>query len=192
MPASALFRRAHFTHQTQQRFSASGREIELEKALEAESESHVNRLSRELSANTNTNRMEDPPALSGSSTAVLAQEKMATAPNRLPFSVCPVRSESLRVPRTYWNASQDAENENPIVDTERKFIRVTRLTVVKYTVQEELIQHRRRLASPRRQPDRFISPRSILPAYAYHRRSSSNTSSPSTSIVLLPMSGGPP
>ena len=84
--------------------------------------------------------MEDPPALSGSDTAVLAQEKMATAPNRLPFSVCPIRSESLRVLRTYWKrcVARRRERKHPrnrLVDTERKFIRITRLTVVKYTVQ---------------------------------------------------------
>jgi hypothetical protein len=81
--------------------------------------------------------MEDPcrPALSGSGTAALAQEKMATAPNRLAQSA-PSRSEFRG--HTGSHASQDAENEHPaqsLVDTERKFIRIRRLTVVKYTVQ---------------------------------------------------------
>ncbi|KAI0277990.1 hypothetical protein BGY98DRAFT_976153 [Russula aff. rugulosa BPL654] len=54
---------------------------------------------------------------------------------------------------------------------------------------EELIQHRRRLGLP---VDNLIGLSAHDPYFQpTHRRSFSNTSSPSTSVVLPPMSGGP-
>jgi len=80
------------------------------------------------------------------------------------------------------------ENEhlrNRLVDTEREFIRITRLNEI---YREELIQHRRRLGLP---VDNLIG-LSAHDSYFQptHRRSSSNTSSPSTSAMLPPIGGG--
>ncbi|KAI0263048.1 hypothetical protein BC834DRAFT_888849 [Gloeopeniophorella convolvens] len=139
--------------------------IELENVLEAESESHVNRLSRELSA------------------LRLAQQLVAQQNGN-------VNGDGAQSPTLYRlpNPGSDElleamrrENEQlrgRLVDTEREFIRITRLNDI---YREELIQHRGRLGLP---VDNLIG-LSVHDPYSQptHRRSFSNTS-PSTSIAL--------
>lgn len=123
--------------------------IELENALEAESESHVNRLSRELSAlrlaqQLAANQQQQQqnggsPALSGSGTGTGVNGDGTQSPTllRLPNPVVPSSEDMLEAMRR--------ENEhlrNRLVDTEREFIRITRLNEI---YREELIQHRRRV-----------------------------------------------
>ena len=151
----------------------------------------MNRLSRELSAlrlaqqltaNQQQQQNGGSPA-SGTGTGVNGDGTQSPTLLRLPNPVAPSSEDMLEAMRR--------ENEhlrNRLVDTEREFIRITRLNEI---YREELIQHRRRVCirphyvyvllltffrgavyapyivrSPRRQPHRFISPRSILPADA--------------------------
>jgi len=124
--------------------------IELENALEAESESHVNRLSRELSAlrlaqQLAANQQQQQqnggsPALGGSGgtgTGVNGDGTQSPTLLRLPNPLAPSSEDMLEAMRR--------ENEhlrNRLVDTEREFIRITRLNEI---YREELIQHRRRV-----------------------------------------------
>ncbi|KAN0109163.1 hypothetical protein V8E52_009594 [Russula decolorans] len=168
--------------------------IELENALEAESESHVNRLSRELSAlrlaqqlaaNQQQQQQQNggSPALSGNGTGTGVNGDGTQSPTllRLPNPVAPSSEDMLEAMRR--------ENEhlrNRLVDTEREFIRITRLNEI---YREELIQHRRRLGLP---VDNLIGLSAHDPySQPTHRRSSSNASSPSTSVLLPPIGGGP-
>lgn len=158
--------------------------IELENALEAESESHVNRLSRELSALRLAQQ--------------LASQQNGTSPGLPSSSVNGDGTQSpnlLRLPNPLAPSSEDMldamrrENEqlrNRLVDTEREYIRISRLNEI---YREELIQHRRRvrafifyifpawhkrfLSGDRsllpvrtagRQPDRLVGARPLLPA----------------------------
>ncbi|KAH9026287.1 hypothetical protein EDB83DRAFT_2508094 [Lactarius deliciosus] len=130
--------------------------IELENVLEAESESHVNRLSRELSAlrlaqqlATQQNGGSPGAGVNGDGTqspTLLPSEDMLEAMRR--------ENEQLR---------------NRLVDTEREFIRISRLNEI---YREELIQHRRRVRStlsfgtPRGQPHRSVGARPVFPAHA--------------------------
>jgi len=127
--------------------------IELENALEAESESHVNRLSRELSAlrlaqqlAANQQQQQNggsPAGLSGTGNGngngagVNGDGTQSPTLLRLPNPVAPSSEDMLEAMRR--------ENEhlrNRLVDTEREFIRITRLNEI---YREELIQHRRRV-----------------------------------------------
>lgn len=110
--------------------------IELENALEAESEAHVNRLSREISA------------------LRLAQQQVVNGSGSTPGSPVDVRGpipagSSLNPLHPNTEALLEAlrrENEslrNRLVDTERDYIRVTRLNEV---YREELIDHRGRVS----------------------------------------------
>jgi hypothetical protein len=106
--------------------------IDLENALEAESESHVNRLSRELSA------------------LRLAQQQQANGNNSI--SASPEARVGLQTFADPTAPSSDVmldamrrENEqlrNRLVDTERDYIRISRLNEI---YREELIDHRRRV-----------------------------------------------
>lgn len=111
--------------------------IELENALEAESEAHVNRLSREISA------------------LRLAQQQTVNGSGSTPGSPVDVRGSflantNLNSMHPNTEAMLDAlrrENENlrnRLVDTERDYVRVTRLNEV---YREELIEHRRRVSA---------------------------------------------
>ena len=111
--------------------------IELENALEAESEAHVNRLSREISA------------------LRLAQQQTINSSGSTPGSPVDIRgpalaSSSLNPLNPNTEALLEAlrrENEslrNRLVDTERDYIRVTRLNEI---YREELIEHRRRVST---------------------------------------------
>lgn len=111
--------------------------IELENALEAESEAHVNRLSREISA------------------LRLAQQQTVNGGGSTSGSPVDVRgsfltSTSLNPQHPNTEAMLEAlrrENENlrnRLVDTERDYVRLTRLNEV---YREELIDHRRRVSA---------------------------------------------
>ncbi|KAG1741571.1 uncharacterized protein EDB91DRAFT_1237184 [Suillus paluster] len=142
--------------------------IQLENALEAESESHVNRLSRELSAlrqqqqqsGTNgittspDNRVGLPTFMAGRDPMIPSAEVMLEAMRR--------ENEQLR---------------NRLVDTERDYVRVSRLNEV---YREELLEHRRRLGLS---VDNLVGLSSADPySQPTHRRSMSNLSSPNTSV----------
>lgn len=109
----------------------------MENALEAESESHVNRLSRELSAlrlaqqqqqqsgingipRSPDNRVGPPTFMAGRDPMVPSAEVMLEAMRR--------ENEQLR---------------NRLADTERDYVRVARLNEV---YREELLEHRRRVS----------------------------------------------
>jgi hypothetical protein len=106
----------------------------------------VNRLSRELSAlrlaqqlAANQQQNGGSPALSGSGTGTGVNGDGTQSPTllRLPNPVAPSSEDMLEAMRR--------ENEhlrNRLVDTEREFIRITRLNEI---YREELIQHRRRV-----------------------------------------------
>ncbi|KAG2107330.1 hypothetical protein BD769DRAFT_1630614 [Suillus cothurnatus] len=147
--------------------------IQLENALEAESESHVNRLSRELSAlrlqqqqqqqQSGANGITAPPdhstgvpmLMTGRDPMVPSAEVMLEAMRR--------ENEQLR---------------NRLVDTERDYVRVSRLNEV---YREELLEHRRRLGLS---VDNLVGLSSADPySQPTHRRSVSNLSSPSTSAT---------
>lgn len=147
--------------------------IQLENALEAESESHVNRLSRELSAlrlqqqqqqqQSGANGITAPPdhstgvpmLMTGRDPMVPSAEVMLEAMRR--------ENEQLR---------------NRLVDTERDYVRVSRLNEV---YREELLEHRRRLGLS---VDNLVGLSSADPySQPTHRRSVSSLSSPSTSAT---------
>ena len=148
--------------------------IELENVLEAESESHVNRLSRELSALrlAQQQQQQQPqagPSHANGSGSVSPQDIRTTAQLAHLLS----RSNGDPSSDTIFDALR-RENEalrSRLVETEQDFIRVSRLNEV---YREELIQHRRRVShndcsvilqshSPtaagtsRRQPHRFAA-----------------------------------
>ena len=114
--------------------------IELENALEAESESHVNRLSRELSALrlaqqlTNQQNGGSPTI---SSTSVNGDGSQSPTLVRLPNPLAPSFEDMLEAMRR-----ENEQLRHRLVDTEREFIRITRLNEI---YREELIQHRRRV-----------------------------------------------
>ncbi|THH12959.1 hypothetical protein EW146_g7212 [Bondarzewia mesenterica] len=156
--------------------------IELENVLEAESESHVNRLSRELSALRLAQQLAQAEARSQLSngnggnggdiisTEVRARTSLAASDPLSPSSE--VMLEAMR--------RENEQLRNKLVDTERDYIRISRLNEI---YREELIQHRRRLGLP---VDNLIG---LLPSHdpysqPTHRRSLSNMSSPAASISM--------
>jgi hypothetical protein len=108
--------------------------------LEAESESHVNRLSRELSAlrlaqHLASQQNGGSPGVGGIS--LNGDGTQSPTLFRLPNPLAPSTEDMLE--------SMRRENEqlrNRLVDTEREFIRLSRLNEI---YREELIQHRRRV-----------------------------------------------
>ncbi|KAH9928576.1 hypothetical protein B0H21DRAFT_121206 [Amylocystis lapponica] len=141
--------------------------IELENALEAESEAHVNRLSREISAlrlaQVNGSGVASPPE----TRAVLVNGRNPAEPT------AEVMLDAMR--------RENEQLRTRLVDTERDYIRITRLNEV---YREELIDHRRRLGLP---VDNLIGLSSVDPySQPTHRRSNSSASSPSTSILVPP------
>ena len=102
--------------------------ITLENALEAESESHVNRLNRELSLLRARQRGADD-----------------LEPSSVPQNVSPGSDPRFPTPEAMLDAMRK-ENEslrNRLVDTERDYVRIARLNEV---YREELIDHRRRVS----------------------------------------------
>lgn len=165
--------------------------IELENVLEAESESHVNRLSRELSAlrlaqqlAANQQNGGSPGGGGGgaaSSIGINGDGTQSPTLLRLPNPLAPSSEDMLEAMRR-----ENEQLRNRLVDTEREFIRISRLNEI---YREELIQHRRRVRclsfpfpiflalltscplsptvrTPRGQPHRSIGARPVLPAHA--------------------------
>ncbi|CDO70177.1 hypothetical protein BN946_scf184774.g5 [Trametes cinnabarina] len=158
--------------------------IELENVLEQESESHVNRLSREISALRLAQQQQQQQQQGGPSYA-------NGSGNVSPHDVRPPAAQygyllngasTDPAPDTILDALR-RENEalrSRLVETEQDFIRISRLNEV---YREELIQHRRRLGLP---VDNLIGLHQSDPlSQPTHRRSqSSNLDSPSSSIHI--------
>lgn len=158
--------------------------IGLENALEAESESHVNRLSRELTALRLAQHQLQQQQQQQANGAAPSQPSSALSNADL-ASVSPEARVGLT---TFMNGCNPAdpsadvlletlrrENEqlrNKLVDTERDFVRISRLNDI---YREELIEHRRRLGIP---TDTLIGTSSDALSQPTHHRST--TSSPST------------
>ncbi|KAF9457922.1 hypothetical protein BDZ94DRAFT_1174637 [Collybia nuda] len=154
--------------------------ISLENTREAESESQVNRMARELTAL----RMAQQQQYGGTSnSSVSASPEIGMGFRSFMTSANPGEPSA----ETMLEAMR-RENEqlrNRLVDTERDYIRVTRLNEV---YREELIEHRSRLGIS---VDNLIGLSSTDPySQPTHLRSASsshsNTSSPSTSIMHFP------
>ncbi|KAH9887212.1 hypothetical protein C8Q73DRAFT_794776 [Cubamyces lactineus] len=157
--------------------------IELENVLEQESESHVNRLSREISAlrlaQQQQQQQQAGPSHANGSGYASPQDTRLPAPQ---IGYLLNTNGSAPAPDTILDALR-RENEalrNRLVETEQDFIRISRLNEV---YREELIQHRRRLGLP---VDNLIGLHQSDPySQPTHRRSYSSTSgSPSSSIHI--------
>ncbi|KAI0824796.1 hypothetical protein BC628DRAFT_1419567 [Trametes gibbosa] len=158
--------------------------IELENVLEQESELHVNRLSREISALRLAQHQQQQQQLVGPSYT-------NGSGNASPFESRPQLGQLLNgngngagsFPDTILDALR-RENEalrNRLVETEQDFIRISRLNEV---YREELIQHRGRLGLP---VDNLIGlPQSDPYSQPTHRRSYSATSGPVLSSIHIP------
>jgi hypothetical protein len=112
--------------------------------LEAESESHVNRLSRELSAlrlaqQLTSQQQQQQQQQNGGSPGVALNGDGMQSPTllRLPNPLVPSSEDMLEAMRR-----ENEQLRNRLVDTEREFIRISRLNEI---YREELIQHRRRV-----------------------------------------------
>ncbi|KDQ10466.1 hypothetical protein BOTBODRAFT_36170 [Botryobasidium botryosum FD-172 SS1] len=155
--------------------------VNLENALEAESESHVIRLSRELSSLRLLQQQQqqngDGAGPSTSSRGGDASERPAVHAPGFTDPRFPGYETMLEAIR------RENENlRNRLVDTERAFIRVTRLNEI---YREELIEHRRRLGLS---VDSLIGLHSSSQdplSQPTHRRES-GTSSPASSAIPLP------
>lgn len=151
--------------------------IALENTLEAESENHVNRLSREITALRLAQHQQAQANGNGSGTGSPVDTRLGLQ------SFLGHKSPAEPSPEMMLEAMR-RENEqlrSRLVDTERDYIRITRLNEI---YREELIEHRRRLGLP---VDNLIGLSSVDPySQPTHRRSSSTASSPSTSILISP------
>ncbi|KAG2367181.1 hypothetical protein BDR07DRAFT_1469677 [Suillus spraguei] len=149
--------------------------IQLENALEAESESHVNRLSRELSALRLQQQRQQQQQQSGTNGTITAPDHSTGVPMLMAGRDPMVPSAEVML------EAMRRENEqlrNRLVDTERDYVRVSRLNEV---YREELLEHRRRLGLS---VDNLVGLSSADPySQPTHRRSVSNLSSPSTSAT---------
>jgi len=116
--------------------------IQLENALEAESESHVNRLSRELSAlRLAQQQQQQQQQQPGSNGAPCSPDNKAGLPTSLTGRDPMVPSAEVML------EAMRRENEqlrNRLVDTERDYVRVARLNEI---YREELLEHRRRVST---------------------------------------------
>lgn len=146
--------------------------IQLENALEAESESHVNRLGRELSALRLQQQQQQQSGTNGI---------VASPDNRVGVPTFMAGREPMIPSAEVMLETMRRENEqlrNRLVDTERDYVRVSRLNEV---YREELLEHRRRLGLS---VDNLVGLSSADPySQPTHRRSVSNLSSPSTSAA---------
>lgn len=112
--------------------------IDLENALEAESESHVNRLTRELSALRQAQQQQANLNGNGSvSTSPEVRAGIQTFTNGYNPSA-PSSDHMLETMRR-----ENEQLRNRLVDTERDYIRISRLNEI---YREELIDHRRRVS----------------------------------------------
>jgi hypothetical protein len=107
--------------------------------LEAESESHVNRLSRELSALRLAQQLANQQNGGSPAASVGINGDGTQSPTllRLPNPLAPSSEDMLEAMRR-----ENEQLRNRLVDTEREFIRISRLNEI---YREELIQHRRRV-----------------------------------------------
>lgn len=148
--------------------------IQLENALEAESESHVNRLSRELSA-LRLQQQQQQQQQSGTNGITASPDHSVGVPMFMSGRDPMIPSAEIML------EAMRRENEqlrNRLVDTERDYVRVSRLNEV---YREELLEHRRRLGLS---VDNLVGLSSADPySQPTHRRSVSNLSSPSTSVT---------
>lgn len=112
--------------------------IQLENALEAESESHVNRLSRELSALRLAQQQQQQQQQSGTNGMPCSPDNRAGLPTYQDPMVpsAEVMLEAMR--------RENEQLRNRLVDTERDYVRVARLNEV---YREELLEHRRRVSA---------------------------------------------
>jgi hypothetical protein len=115
--------------------------IELENVLEAESESHVNRLSRELTVlRLQQQQQQQQQQQAGANGSVSASPDTRTGWHAfLPSSIAPPTAEVML-------ETMKRENEqlrNRLVDTERNYVRVVRTNEI---YREELIDLRRRVS----------------------------------------------
>ena len=112
--------------------------IELENVLEAESESHVNRLSRELSVLRLAQQQQQNGGSPGAvSVGINGDGTQSPTLLRLPNPLAPSSEDMLEAMRR-----ENEQLRSRLVDTEREFIRISRLNEI---YREELIQHRRRV-----------------------------------------------
>lgn len=124
--------------------------IELENVLEAESESHVNRLSRELSALRLAQQLAQAQSQNVNN-HVNGEQSTArvTTPhaNGVTTRIANLMTDPLAPNSEVMLEAMRRENEqlrNRLVDTEREYIRVMRLNEI---YREELIDHRRRVST---------------------------------------------
>ena len=105
--------------------------------LEAESESHVNRLSRELSALRLAQQLANQQNGGSPGSVINGDGTQSPTLLRLPNPLAPSSEDMLEAMRR-----ENEQLRNRLVDTEREFIRISRLNEI---YREELIQHRRRV-----------------------------------------------
>ena len=105
--------------------------IELENALEAESESHVNRLSREISAL----RLAQQQVVNGSGSLSPVETRLPAANGNLQEPSAEVMLDAMR--------RENEQLRTRLVETERDYVRISRLNDI---YREELIQHRGRVS----------------------------------------------
>lgn len=105
--------------------------IDLENALEAESESHVNRLSREISAL----RLAQQQVANGSGSLSPVETRMPATNGNIFDPTPEAMLEAMR--------RENEELRSRLIETERDYIRITRLNEI---YREELIEHRRRVS----------------------------------------------
>ncbi|KAF8886129.1 hypothetical protein BD779DRAFT_1441837 [Infundibulicybe gibba] len=146
--------------------------ISLENTLEAESESHVNRLSRELSALRLAQQQQ-----AGISAGVSISPDVNPG-FRSFMSGAGTRGEPSAETMLDAMRKENEQLRNRLVDTEREYIRITRLNEI---YREELIEHRRRLGLS---VDSLIGLSSDPYSQPTHHRPSAYSSSysPSTSV----------
>ncbi|KAG8924350.1 hypothetical protein FRC03_011200 [Tulasnella sp. 419] len=145
--------------------------ISLENALEAESESHVNRLSKELSALRMLQQQQQNSSGEPSLTSGHANENGLSGVNGY------IAPDPRFPPQDVMLEAMRRENEalrNRLVDTERGYIRVTRLNDI---YREELIELRRRLGMPIDNLIGLQSSSSDIYTQPTHLRSSTGASS---------------
>ncbi|KAG6332269.1 hypothetical protein ID866_6818 [Astraeus odoratus] len=147
--------------------------IQLENVLEAESESHVNRLNRELSALRLAQQQQQQQQQQQAAGSTTPDSRSGTFLNGYdPTAPSPeVLLEAMRC--------ENEQLRNRLVDTERDYVRIARLNEI---YREELLEHRRRLGLC---VDNLVGLASADPFSqpTHRRRSASNLSSPSTSVV---------
>ncbi len=168
--------------------------IELENVLEAESESHVNKLSRELSALRLAQQQQQAGSSHVNGSGSTSPQDTRTGPQ---LAHLLNRNGADPTPDLILDALR-RENEalrSRLVETEQDFIRISRLNEV---YREELIQHRRRVSGGLHLAGTSLNPLQLgLPvdnliglsqaeplSQPLHRRPSFTSTSPSSSIHI--------